>query len=279
MPYPLTYIEQELADFYAPSEIKVFTRIILEDACGLSFADVIACKFNNLSDSCTRKVEDIVLRLKNYEPIQYILGETEFYGLTFSVNENVLIPRPETEELVEWIVSEKRKANPKILDIGTGSGCIAVTLAKKITDAQVCAWDISRKALEIASRNAERHAVNVFFKRKDVFEDVADMPFWDIIVSNPPYIMESEKEEMERNVMDFEPHEALFVPNGQPLLFYERIADIAAQKLSDGGELFFEINRAKGNNVMQILSYKGFKDIVLKKDLSGNPRMIKAIKP
>lgn len=279
MQYPATYIEQELTDFYPQSEIKAFTRIILEDACGLSVTDVRTRKFNNLSESHVQKVEDILLPLKNYEPIQYILGETEFYGLTFNVDKNVLIPRPETEELVEWILSENSIKSPQILDIGTGSGCIAVALAKKIPDAEIRAWDVSPEALKVAFKNAERNAVKVHFLQKDVFSDVNDTPLLDIIVSNPPYITESEKQEMEKNVLDFEPSTALFVPDNHALMFYERIADIAFEKLHSGGTLFFEINRAKGNEVVEMLSEKGFKDIVLKKDLCGNLRMIKALKP
>lgn len=278
MQYPIKYIESELSGFYSQSEAKALSRIILEDAFGLPFADVLACKFNHLSDSEARKIKDIVFRLKNFEPIQYILGTTLFYGMTFLVNENVLIPRPETEELVEWILAETSAKAPKILDIGTGSGCISVAIAKKMPNAEVEAWDISEGALQIASENAERNNVKVRFLLKDVFSEISNHLSLDVIVSNPPYITESEKKEMTKNVLDFEPHSALFVPDNNPLMFYERIADIAAQQLCDGGKLFFEINRAMGDEIVKMLSRKGFSEIALREDLSGNRRMVRAFK-
>ncbi len=190
----------------------------------------------------------------------------------------VLIPRPETEELIEWILLETKKINPHILDIGTGSGCIAIALAKKMQYATVDAWDISESALEIARQNAITNNVSVEFSNVDVLKSLSVRKYFDIIVSNPPYIKESEKEKMEKNVLDYEPHEALFVANNDALIFYNRITDIAKENLNENGVLYFEINRANGVEIVQMLKRKGLMNIELKKDISGNNRMIRAMK-
>lgn len=278
MSSPLEYIRRELSGFYPPDEVKNFARLILRDVCRLSPADIAACKFSNLSDSDVRNIEQITVRLKNYEPFQYIVGQTEFFGMNFSVTPDVLIPRPETEELVEWMLEDNRLTNPKTLDVGTGSGCIAVTLAKKIPGAEVHAWDISGAALAVAAGNAARNGVSVLFNRVDVLSEFPSGTIFDIMVSNPPYVTESEKNDMDKNVVDFEPHVALFVPQHNSLLFYERISDIALRQLAHGGKLFFEINRAKGNEIVAMLKGKGFTEVELRKDLSENDRMIKACK-
>lgn len=267
-------IQQQLSDLYTQSEISFLSRIILEE---------VSCKINKLSDSELRKAEDIVKRLQNSEPIQYILGKCEFYGLTFKLTSDVLIPRPETEELVEWILTEKSEANSSILDIGTGSGCIAISLAKKRKGVNVHAWDISSSALKVASENAAINNVNIQTSKVDVLskEDLEEHYSFDIkydfIVSNPPYITNSEKSHMEDNVLNYEPHLALFVPDSNPLLFYSRIADVSLRLLKKGGKLFFEINPPYANDLAQMLKEKGFKDVEFRKDITGKLRMLKAV--
>lgn len=279
MQNPKYFIKSELKDLYSPDEISSLTRLILEKEFAIPFADILACKFNHLSDAEMQKLTEIVGKLKNSEPIQYILGETDFFGLAFYVNGSVLIPRPETEELVQWVLESAENKPIKILDIGTGSGCIAVTLAKKLPSAEVHAWDISEDALEVARRNAERNGVKVIFSKRDMLlEPVSDEKF-DIIVSNPPYVTEVEKTEMQENVLNFEPHLALFVPDDNALVFYEKIADFALTNLNKGGQLFFEINRAKGADIAHLLEEKGFTNIELRKDISGNERMVMAEPP
>ena len=279
MQNPKDFIKSELKDLYSPDEISSLTRLILEKEFAIPFADILACKFNHLSDAEMQKLTEIVGKLKNSEPIQYILGETDFFGLAFYVNGSVLIPRPETEELVQWVLESAENKPIKILDIGTGSGCIAVTLAKKLPSAEVHAWDISEDALEVARKNAERNGVKLIFVKRDMLlEPVSDEKF-DIIVSNPPYVTEVEKTEMQENVLNFEPHLALFVPDDNALVFYEKIADFALTNLNKGGQLFFEINRAKGADIARLLEEKGFKNIELRKDISGNERMVMAEPP
>lgn len=278
MQNPKDFIKNELQAFYSHDEISALTRLILEKGFGLSFADILACKFNHLSDADVCKTAEIVDKLKNGEPIQYILGETEFFGLSFLVNKSVLIPRPETEELVQWVLETTPHNPSKILDIGAGSGCIAVSLAKNLPLAEVHAWDISADALEVAGKNAERNGAKVFFSRKDILAEQKTDKKFDIIVSNPPYVTESEKTGMKKNVLNFEPHLALFAPNENPLIFYEKISDFALKTLNRSGLLFFEINREKGGEIERMLREKGFREIERRKDISGNERMIKAEK-
>lgn len=277
MQNPKSFIQHELKGLYSPSEINSLTRLILEKEFGMSFSDILACKFNNLSDAEAQKLGEIVSKLKKMEPIQYVLGEAEFFDLPFYVSPSVLVPRPETEELVQWILETAKNQPIKILDIGTGSGCIAVTLAKKMPSAEVHAWDISKDALQIARKNAERNGVEVIFSEKDMLQPLVSDEKLDIIVSNPPYVTDSEKAEMEENVLNFEPHVALFVPDDNALIFYEKIASFASENLNAGGKLFFEINQAKGEAVVGLLKEKEFKNIELRKDISGNERMIMAI--
>mgnify|MGYP000176850671 FL=1 len=220
--------------------------------------------------------------LKREQPIQYILGETEFYGLPFKVNEHVLIPRPETEELVEWVISEFRIQNSefRVLDIGTGSGCIAISLAKNLPNAKVYALDVSKEALKIAKQNAELNHVEVEFIEADILtcrdtELVSASHKFDIIVSNPPYIRTEEKLQMKNNVLNNEPHLALFVNDENPLLFYEAISSFATHKLNPNSMLFFEINEYLGNDMIRLLKEKQFKNIELKQDIFKKDRMIK----
>ncbi|MDD3910507.1 MAG: peptide chain release factor N(5)-glutamine methyltransferase [Proteiniphilum sp.] len=272
------HLRRELNGLYSNQEIIALARLLIEEIYNIPFGSV-SDKINNLSFSRTRKVNDIISRLKNGEPVQYILGRTEFYGLSFIVTPDVLIPRPETEELVEWVLYENKYETGKVLDIGTGSGCIAVALAKKMAPAEVYAWDISDNALLVAVENARINDAVVHFAHRDIFQPFNTDIFYNVIVSNPPYVMESEKEEMERSVLSFEPHKALFVPDNKPLLFYERIADIAFEALSSRGKLYFEINRDKGAEIQSMLLDRGFVSVELRKDISCNWRMIRAEKP
>ena len=224
-------------------------------------------------------LNSFIEKLKIFTPIQYVLGECEFMGLRFEVDPSVLIPRPETEELVEWILASQNNTNSvSILDIGTGSGCIAVSLKCMLPKAFVTAYDLSNDALALARKNAEINEVTVDFRQQDILQPETENGEWDIIVSNPPYIPNAEKVEIQSNVLNFEPHLALFVPDNDPLLFYRKIIEFAAMHLKAGGQLFFEIHRDRGQEVMQLLSEAGFAEIELRKDLSGNDRMLKAEK-
>jgi len=274
----LDYIKKELDGLYAGNEIMSLARIIMENVTGFSIPMIRSDKSKKITAIQKTKVEEIVERLKRFEPIQYILGKTEFYGMDFIVDKHVLIPRPETEELVELIINEnKRYSSLNILDIGTGSGCIAVALGGNIRSSNVYAWDVSHDALDIAAKNAGNNQVEVSFMEVDVLKDYPHDEKFDIIVSNPPYVLESEKKNMDENVLGYEPHLALFVPEDQPLIFYERIADIALDLLNTNGRLYFEINTQKGEAIVDMLSEKGFRDIALIKDLFKKDRMVTAI--
>lgn len=273
-------IEEQLKGLYPETEIIAFTRFILTSVTGKPYSSVLAGEGEGILTSNIERIEDMVRRLKNYEPIQYIVGETEFFGMPFFVDRNTLIPRPETEELVELVLNENAGVNLSVLDIGTGSGCIAISLARHMKNASVGAWDISSGALETASRNAARNNARVGFEKVDVLGKYPTDRKYDIIVSNPPYVLDSEKAVMEQNVLRYEPHSALFVPDDDALRFYERIADIAAAILKKKGRLYFEINRAKGKETADMLSERGFFNISVLKDLSGNERMVRAeLKP
>lgn len=273
----IAYIKESLNAYYPESEILGFTRIIIEYIFKTSYPQVLI-EQKQFSDEDMIVFESTIERLKKYEPIQYVIGETEFFGLPFFVDQNVLIPRPETEELVELILQENPQSGLKILDIGTGSGAIAITLAKHLKSANMSAWDISDKALAVAQQNANTNQVVISFSEVNVLNACSSDKKFDIIVSNPPYILELEKEAMDKNVLDYEPHIALFVPDNKPLLFYDRIADIALENLNPNGKLYFEINRAKGKEIVQLLENKGFIEINIFQDLSRNDRMIRAHK-
>ncbi len=224
------------------------------------------------------QILEILNRLLTNEPIQYILGETEFYGLKFTVKPDVLIPRAETEELVDWIISEEKAHCKSLLDIGTGSGCIPISIDKSTNIDLVEGWDISEQALQIARGNATRNDSKVVFSYQDIFAPtgIDELSKWDVIVSNPPYVLKVESDLMERNVVDFEPHVALFVPDHDPLIFYRAIARFAAVHLQFHGSLYFEINEAMGEETEKLLSKFGYKDIQVRKDLQGKVRMVKA---
>lgn len=269
-------IRKSLSNFYPDTEISGLTRLLIENVTNSSIPALLSDKSKKITEEELLKIDKIVERLQKFEPIQYILGETEFYGLPFVVNENVLIPRPETEELVELILKENKTDQPRILDIGTGSGCIAISLKKYFPKSIVEGWDISKGALEVASLNSKNNSANVLFTQVDILGEYPNQLTFDIIVSNPPYVLDSEKSEMHTNVLKYEPHTALFVADSNPLLFYNRIADMCTQLLTNGGKLYFEINRMKGQETIKMLEDKGFSAIKLIKDISGNDRIVKA---
>ena len=271
-------ILDRLSPCYRKQEIESIRKLILEKVLGLSRLGVHLNQHETISAANLTQIKEITDRLIRFEPIQYILGETEFYGSILKVNPAVLIPRPETEELVDWIIRENNQLAPSILDIGTGSGCIPISLVKKIPGAAAEGWDISTDALKVAKENAESNHVSIDFYYADVLN--LDYPSkiekYDIIVSNPPYVTTAEQLLMERNVMDFEPHSALFVPDADPLIFYRAIANLAIHHLNQQGNLYFEINEKYGNEVSDLLSLKGFRNIRIKKDINGKDRMVKA---
>lgn len=279
----LSFIKTELHGLYPPDEIRGFLFRILESVCDMDRQSVLLGKDKQLSSNQKNRILKIVEDLKNYRPIQYILGETEFYGLGFELTEAVLIPRPETEELVEWITHsisidfpEKFKNSVRVLDIGTGSGCIAIALAKTNPDTKLSALDFSDEILETVRRNAKLNAVKIDFICMDILKEEPE-GCWDIIVSNPPYIVPSEKKQMHPNVLQYEPSSALFVPEENPLLFYDRIADLGKKILTPGGVLFFEINPLFNEEMHKMLQIKSYRHIEMKKDLAGKNRMIKAV--
>ena len=273
-----SYLREQLSKSYEPQEANALARIIFCDMLGQSNVDYYLCKDIDLSGNEEEKVKSILQRLEKYEPIQYIEGKKYFSGREFFVRQGVLIPRPETEELVE-LAAQACKPNAKILDIGTGSGCIAISLSKKLPEAEVHAWDISEVALEVAKQNNEQLSASVHFEQHDIltYQATGEEAF-DLIISNPPYITESEKAEMETNVLAWEPSIALFVPDNDPLLFYRRIGELALRMLTPNGKLFFEINRAYGDATKQLLCNQGYKNIHIQKDLSGNDRFVYAEK-
>ncbi len=296
---------RRLAERYGMDEARAIVRWVLGERFGLSMADILCDKVTELSADDRTDLEKMMFRLENGEPVQYVLGSTMFCGRQFFVNESVLIPRPETEELCQWMVEERGTRNEeqgtRILDIGTGSGCIAITLAAEMPDAQVSAWDISEQALAVARKNADSIGVKVDFEQVDVLNlpftinnstlnsqlppityhlspTTYQLPPFTHIVSNPPYICDNEKIAMKSHVLEHEPHVALFVPDDDPLLFYRAIADFATQLLKPDGWLYFEVNPLYIKELKMMLAEKGFENIEVKIDLFGKERMIRAKK-
>lgn len=271
---------QTLTPLYDAGEAERFFYLTLESRHGLKRVDLVLQPDLELSAHEIQDWNQILDGLRDYTPIQYLLGKTEFYGLEFEVNGNTLIPRPETEELVQWILLDCeriRYSKPlRILDIGTGSGCIAIALAKNLPTALVAAIDVSPKALEVAQRNAVFNGVKIQFLHQDILEtnDLANQ--YDIIVSNPPYVRELEKHEIKPNVLEHEPHLALFVSNEDALVFYRKIAGLACKHLAKDGKLYFEINQYLGKEMMELLGSLDFKSLNLRQDIYGNDRMLKA---
>ncbi len=268
---------ETLSEVYPSEEIQSFFSILSEKYLNLARVQITLEADKEIDSTILKKFETALARLKKQEPIQYIVGDTEFYSLTFNVNKNTLIPRPETEELVDWIiedsVSEKR-SNYSILDIGTGSGCIAISLAKNLTSATVSALDYSFEALKTAEENAKLNNVTVQFFQKDILK-VGTLPQqYDVIVSNPPYVRELEKLEMQSNVLDHEPASALFVSNSDPLLFYRTIARLSLRYLKPNGKLYFEINEYLSKELIDSLKQEGYPNIELRKDFRGKDRIL-----
>ena len=270
------YFTQNLSAIYGESEARSIAQIVLEDAFGVR---------NFLSEEIfleNEKLSQIQEKLLNFEPVQYVLGEADFFGLKFKVTPNVLIPRPETEELVDLVLKKISKMNfahsIALLDIGTGSGCIAVTIASKNKKINVRAIDISERALDVAKENARRHEAAVQFSVLDILDENkwSQLPDFQIIVSNPPYIPQAEKMLMEANVLDFEPHLALFVADENPLIFYKKIIQFAEKKLTQGGFLFFECNEHNAQQVAQVINNQFFTNIIIHQDISGKNRMLEA---
>lgn len=269
----LSYFRQELSAVADEREITSWYYISMQYLLVYNRSDCIINSNQVLNKSQLSKIKQIVAELKINKPIQYILGITGFYGLKIKVNEHTLIPRPETEQLVDWILKENFVA---ALDIGTGSGCIPIALAKH-TDAKVLAIDVSEDALLIAEENAKNNEVEIDFIHQDILQ-TNSLQKVDLIVSNPPYVLESEKEIMQENVLDYEPELALFVEDKNPLIFYKKIASLAINFLNENGKLFFEINAKFGKETIEMLADIGFVNIELKKDMNDKDRMIKAIK-
>jgi release factor glutamine methyltransferase len=271
------YFNQELKNSYPETEIEAFIQIICRHLFGMSRFECMLRDVDNLPEKSEGQIYNIIQELKRFKPLQYILGETEFYGLRFFVDSAVLIPRPETEELVEWIISEcKSKNDVSIVDVGTGSGCIPVALARFLPNATVAAIDISAEALDVAQKNAIENKVNVQFIQTDILKRKLPKELhFDVIVSNPPYVTPAQKDNMSSNVLDYEPHIALFAPEQNPFVFYEAISEIAQAHLKPAGALYFEINEALPDETAERIRKFGF-TTELKQDINGKHRMIKA---
>jgi release factor glutamine methyltransferase len=286
------HFNKSLKHLYPTSEIDSFFFLILEEYMGLKRID-IALKSDFLIDKKSLNLMQIATKQLEQEiPVQYIIGKTEFFGLPFHVNKEVLIPRPETEELVEQVLKKVsliktcnssknetiKEKQLKVLDIGTGSGCIAISLKKQLPSSEVSALDVSNKALRVAKKNAFLNNVDINFVHQDILKTNDLDKLYDVIISNPPYVRELEKKEIKNNVLNNEPHLALFVDNKNPLLFYNKIAELAKKFLTKNGQLHFEINQYLGKETIKLLAEKGFKNIQLKKDIFGNDRIISAFK-
>lgn len=274
------YIRKKLTDLYLGNEITSFINIIFSDVFKISSVQLISKENSALSHKEIKTLKDIVLRLKAFEPLQYIIGFTEFYGLKINVNKHVLIPRPETEELVDLIIKEnKYKQDLMILDVGSGSGCIALSLAKKLPGSKVFALDISSEALNVLKTNSLENNIELSLIQGDILTDIIELSDkdFDIIVSNPPYVTFSEKELMEKNVLNFEPGRALFVDDKNPLIFYKTISDFSKVHLNTTGKLYLEINERFGNEVKDLLLSAGFNDIKIIRDINVKDRIVRVV--
>ena len=286
------YFNETLKTIYPITEIDSFFFLLLEEYLGFKRIDIVLKSDFKITQETLNLLQSATKQLEQEVPLQYIIGKTEFYGLPFVVNKHVLIPRPETEELVAWVVSESSRFKTfntstkqttetkqlKILDIGTGSGCIPISLKKQLPFAKISAIDISKEALTVAKKNAVLNNVDIHFILQDILKTVALDQHYDIIISNPPYVRELEKKELKNNVLKNEPHVALFVENDNPLIFYAKIAELAKNYLNKNGLLFFEINQYIGTETIDLVNKKGLKNIQLKKDIFGNDRIVVASK-
>jgi len=269
----IPYFIKQLSGIANEREIISWAYLSIEHCLGYNRSDCIIHSEQEITSLIANRLKQITTDLKTNKPIQYILGETDFYGLKLKVNEHTLIPRPETEELVDWVLKQEFSS---ALDIGTGSGCIPIALAKH-TNASIMAIDVSENALEVAKENAILNTVKVKFILQDILQSES-LPKVDLIVSNPPYVLDNEKVKMQKNVLDFEPDLALFVANNNPLIFYKKIAQLAFESLNENGKLFFEINEQFGADTIAMLTEIGFVNIALKKDINDKDRMVKATK-
>lgn len=286
------YFNETLKTIYPITEIDSFFFLLLEEYLGFRRVDIVLKSDFKITQETLNLLQSATKQLEQEVPLQYVIGKTEFYGLPFVVNKHVLIPRPETEELVACVVSESSRVKTfntstkqttetkqlKILDIGTGSGCIPISLKKQLPFAKISAIDISKEALTVAKKNAVLNNVDIHFILQDILKTVALDQHYDIIISNPPYVRELEKKELKNNVLKNEPHVALFVENDNPLIFYAKIAELAKKYLNKNGLLFFEINQYLGTETIDLINKKGLKNIQLKKDMFGNDRIIVASK-
>lgn len=274
----VAYFKNELASFYDKSELESMLYILFQHYFGVSKTDVVINKDRKLSESDLLLVIYAVKDLKKYKPLAYIIGEWEFFGLSFFVNKHVLIPRPETEELVQLIINDYDNHPPNnILDIGSGSGCIALSLKHHFKNTTVTAWDVSEEALKVIGKNANNLQLAIELQKVDALSNPDVNVKYDVIVSNPPYIMNKEQTQMHSNVLDYEPHLALFVPNENPLLFYDTISDIAVKHLTKNGSLYVEINEQFGEDVALLFNKKGFNKVEIIKDINGKNRMVRAV--
>lgn len=269
-------IRNALAARYDGREAHALALLVLEDAFGVGRTDVYADKVRKFSEEETLRLRNILQRLAAAEPVQYVLGRARFDGMELEVTPATLIPRPETEELVEWIASENAGRALRLLDGGTGSGCIAIGLSRRLPLAEVEAWDISEEALAVARRNARAQGADVRFLRRDLLEAAPAGLVFDVIASNPPYVCEREKAGMEPQVLLHEPHGALFVPDEDPLRFYRAIAALGRQCLAPGGSVYVEINQAYGKETAAAFRETGYGEVTVRKDQFGNDRMLKA---
>ena len=272
-----------LTQVYEADEARAVARIVLELRFGFSLADVLSGAVEQMNDADSRELNDLQRRLLQGEPVQYVLGEAEFCGRRFVVSPAVLIPRPETAQLCQMVAQRNRntqstRTTRSILDVGTGSGCIAVTLALDMEDVLVTAWDISEAALDLARTNAARLGAEVALCRQDALTPPDDSEVWDIIVSNPPYICRQERPSMPHNVKDFEPETALFVPDDEPLCFYRSVGSYALHALKPGGELFFELNARYAHETAELLEGLGYSDVTLIQDQFAKDRFISVCK-
>jgi release factor glutamine methyltransferase len=272
----LQRIEKALAGLYDAAELETIKKALCLECLDISAVCFYTKEPLAPDPDRDRRLDDALDRLAKGEPLQYIIGYTPFCGLKFRVDKRVLIPRPETAELVEWVAADSIKAS-RILDIGTGSGCIAITLAHRLPGCKVQGWDISDAALEVALENNRLNGTDVEFRKVDIMTSQAQDCRYDVIVSNPPYVLESEKAQMENRVLDYEPHTALFVPDADPLLFYRAIAEFGKRALVKGGALYFEINPLESEIMESMLADAGYHDIEIRKDIFEKQRMIKAV--
>ena len=274
-----------LLPLYFEGEAKAIIRILLEDGFGIALADALCGSLSLMKEDDSKRLEAAMERLEKGEPVQYVVGTTMFMGRKFMVESGCLIPRPETEELCQWIREEHNGMEISILDIGTGSGCIAISLALELQSGKAEGWDISEKALSIATENAERLGADVRFRLRNILEEIEkpegspnrkEGRQWDLIVSNPPYICQKERGEMHQNVKDYEPEEALFVPDDKPLMFYNAIIRYATRTLKEGGKLYFEINPLYAEELRSALSANGLSETEIRNDQTGRPRFARA---